>query len=67
MQPVGYIKYGADFHDIAPASLIIEEAGGKVTGLRGESLDFTKTFDGAILSNGIAHDSLVEVTKSIDE
>ena len=64
---IGYIKYGADYHDIAPASLIIEEAGGKVTGLKGESLDFTKTFNSAILSNGIAHDSLVEIAKSIDE
>jgi fructose-1,6-bisphosphatase/inositol monophosphatase family enzyme len=61
---IGYIKYGADFHDIAPASLIVQEAGGKVTGLSGEELDFTKEFYGAILSNSTSHQSLIDIAGS---
>jgi histidinol-phosphatase len=46
-------------YDIAAASLIVTEAGGKATNIDGSELDFSKNFRGAILSNGTAHDDLM--------
>jgi myo-inositol-1(or 4)-monophosphatase len=50
-------------HDIAAAHLLVEEAGGKVTGLKGEPIDYSKYFEGAILSNGVVHDDLLALFK----
>lgn len=46
-------------YDIAAAHLIIEEAGGKVTDIHGQPLDYSKSFRGAVLSNGVIHDDLL--------
>ncbi len=46
-------------YDIAAVHLIVEEAGGKVTDVHGEALDYTKDFRGAIISNGIIHNNLI--------
>ncbi len=46
-------------YDIAAVHLIVEEAGGKVTNVHGEALDYTKNFRGAIISNGVVHDDLI--------
>lgn len=50
-------------YDIAAAHLILTEAGGKVTDVHGNPLDYSKEFRGAILSNGIVHDELVALFK----
>jgi myo-inositol-1(or 4)-monophosphatase len=60
---IGMVYASADFHDIGPASLIIEEAGGKVTGLAGEKLDYNRDITGVIVSNGVTHDDFVDVVK----
>ena len=58
---IGMINDSADFHDIGPGSLIVEEAGGKVTGLKGEELDFSKEIGGVIVSNGTVHDDFIKI------
>lgn len=55
----GYLEVGISAHDIAAMELIIEEAGGLVTGLAGEILDYRKPFKGAAISNGVIHYELV--------
>ena len=56
---VAYIEEGVNAHDMAAVHVIIEEAGGKVTGLDGKEYDYTKPFKGTIVSNGTVHDELV--------
>ncbi|MDB5204723.1 MAG: hypothetical protein JWP09_751 [Candidatus Taylorbacteria bacterium] len=60
---VGYAEYGINPHDIAAAHLIVENAGGRVTAIDGSPLDYSKPFKGAILSNGVVHDKVVEYCK----
>lgn len=48
-------------HDIAAVKLIIEEAGGKVTDIAGNEQRYDGKLNGAILSNGLIHDKLVEL------
>jgi myo-inositol-1(or 4)-monophosphatase len=58
---VGFVEAGPTDHDMAAAQLIVEEAGGKVTNLKGERLDYSKPFAGVVVSNGIVHDELVGI------
>lgn len=57
----GYIEHGVNGHDMAAIQVIVEEAGGKVTGLHGEILDYTQPFKGAVVSNGKIHDEFVSI------
>lgn len=50
-------------HDIAAAKIIVEEAGGKVTDLFGQEQRYDQNIKGAIVSNGIVHKELVELTR----
>ena len=61
----GIIKIDRDNHDIGVASLIIEEAGGKITDLDGESMRYDRLLNGAIISNGVIHDELLKVVQSV--
>jgi myo-inositol-1(or 4)-monophosphatase len=56
----GYVFPGRSAHDVAAAKLIIEEAGGKVTDLNGEEQRYDGKIYGAIVSNGLLHDQLVD-------
>jgi myo-inositol-1(or 4)-monophosphatase len=57
-----------DFHDVGPASLIVEEAGGRVTDLAGNKLRFDRQItNGIILSNGAVHHDLIKVSSRQDE
>ncbi len=49
--------------DIAAAKVIVEEAGGKVTNLFGNDQRYDGDIQGAIVSNGVVHDKLVESIK----
>lgn len=62
---VGKIQDSADFHDIGPGSLIVEEAGGKVTGLNGEKLLYNAEISGVIISNGVAHEELEKIAQQV--
>lgn len=62
---VGLLKTTADFHDVAPAALIVREAGGQVTALDGSSPDLCRTIEGGvIISNGLAHPALMAVARN---
>ena len=50
--------------DIAAVKVIVEEAGGKVTDLFGKEQRYDQSITGAIISNGIFHDEVVEVIKN---
>lgn len=60
---VGYIEPGTNAHDMAAVQVLVEEAGGKVTGVMGQKLDYSKPFKDAIVSNGVVHDKIVECGK----
>lgn len=49
--------------DIAAAKIIVEEAGGRVTDMLGNDQRYDRDINGAIVSNGIVHDDLVEVLR----
>lgn len=58
---VAYFESKLSAHDVAAVQLIVEEAGGRVSGMGGERLDYSKKFEGAIVSNGVVHDELVKI------
>ena len=49
--------------DIAASSLIVEEAGGKVTDFYGNIQKYDKAINGAIITNGVSHDEVLEYVK----
>ena len=53
--------------DMAASALIVSEAGGKVTSFLGNNQKYDKDIDGALISNGIIHDDLLEVIKKIEQ
>lgn len=46
--------------DIAALKVIVEEAGGKVTDFHGQDQRYDREINGAIISNGLVHEQLVE-------
>lgn len=52
--------------DIAAAKVIVEGAGGKVTDLFGNDQRYDQDIKGAIVSNGIVHDQIVEYLKGVE-
>jgi 3'(2'), 5'-bisphosphate nucleotidase len=64
--------YREKIWDQAPGTLIVEEAGGKVTDLDGRPLDFTRgrklTHNrGVVASNGHLHAAVLEALKAVEE
>lgn len=55
--------------DHAPGVALVEAAGGKVTGLQGEALDFSKgatiPCQGIIISNGAIHETVLAAVKEV--
>ena len=52
---------GFGCHDVASSKLIVEEAGGKVTDVFGQAQRYDGTIKGAVISNGLLHEALVEL------
>lgn len=50
-------------HDIAAIKLIIEEAGGKVTDISGGEQRYDQPINGAVMSNGLIHQELLDLVK----
>lgn len=50
---------GRNVHDVAPASIIVEEAGGSVTDAFGDPLIYDRFVRGAVFSNGVIHDAVL--------
>lgn len=61
-QLVGCIFPFTKPYDIAAVKIIVEEAGGKVTNLRGEEQRYDQPILGAIISNGMLHKQLLKLT-----
>lgn len=57
---VGYIEPRVNPHDVAAVHILVEEAGGRVTGYDGKKLDYTKQFKGVIVSNKVVHAGLLD-------
>ncbi|HEV8677516.1 MAG TPA: inositol monophosphatase family protein, partial [Candidatus Paceibacterota bacterium] len=57
----GYLESQLNAHDMAAIEIIITEAGGKVSSMTGEILDYTRPFKGAIVSNGVVHEELIKI------
>lgn len=53
--------------DIAAVKVIVEEAGGKVTDLFGDEQRYDKSINGAVVSNGVVHDEVIEVIKTYNK
>lgn len=49
--------------DIAAVKVIVDEAGGKVTDLFGNEQRYDKSIKGALISNGLVHNEVVDVIK----
>ena len=49
--------------DIAASSLIVEEAGGKVTDFYGQKQRYDQAIDGAIITNGTSHEEVLDYVK----
>ena len=60
---VGLAEKNISPHDIAAIDIIVREAGGKVTDLDGNALDYSKDFKGAIVSNAAAFEQILEACK----
>lgn len=58
---VGYIEHKVNAHDMAASDVIATEAGGRVTGLDGQPLDYSQPFQGAVVSNSLVHDDLLAI------
>lgn len=56
----GFFEYQLSPWDFAAGALFVEEAGGKVTNARGNSLPIEKT--PIVASNGTLHDVMIEIT-----
>lgn len=51
--------------DVAPALLLVEEAGGKVTDWEGNTLKNHDLSKGIIVSNGVLHERLLDIVKEV--
>ncbi len=47
--------------DFAAASIIVEEAGGRVTDYRGKPIDWTKDWIDVVASNGLIHNEIIKL------
>jgi myo-inositol-1(or 4)-monophosphatase len=57
--------YGGKWaHDVAALKVIVEEAGGKVTDRDGNEQAYDRNINGALISNGVVHDELLEFIKT---
>lgn len=50
--------------DIAAAKVIVEEAGGKVTNLFGDDQRYDESIKGAVISNSLVHQEVIDVLKN---
>lgn len=58
---VAYTEAYVNAYDMAAAQLIVKEAGGTVTNIEGGRLDYTQPFKGAIVSNGVVHEEMIQI------
>lgn len=67
---VCHIMPNQGLHDGAPSKLLVEEAGGKVTDLKGNEQRYDAPLNGVVLTNGRVHSEILEIlneARSIDQ
>ena len=52
---------GSTGHDIAPAAILVAEAGGKTTDVLGQEHNFNTGLQGAVFSNGVVHRQVLDI------
>lgn len=57
----GYVEELVNAHDMAASEVIVTEAGGRVSSMTGQPLDYSRPFRGALVSNGVVHDELLAI------
>ena len=60
---VGYVEKDINAHDLAAVEVIVKEAGGMLTDFDGNSLNYSKAFKGAVISNTVTHAELLACVK----
>jgi len=53
--------------DVAAAKIIVEEAGGKVTDFFGDEQRYDESINGAVITNGIVHEEILNCIKKFNE
>lgn len=61
----GGMRYGSPW-DAAAASLIVQEAGGKVTDIHGNPRKYKEWGDGVVVSNGALHEEIIKLINDED-
>lgn len=56
-----YIGHGCGPYDVAAVEVIVCEAGGKITDLYGEQLNYAQDFTGVLVTNGVDHTKIVKL------
>lgn len=56
-----YVGQGCGPYDVAAAEVILTEAGGTITNVYGEPLNYASDFLGVVVSNGADHKKLVDI------
>jgi fructose-1,6-bisphosphatase/inositol monophosphatase family enzyme len=62
---VTFVASGHRPYDIAAAKVIVKEAGGRVTNLCGDEQRYDRDIRGAVVSNGVVHDEIVEIVRDV--
>ena len=62
-QLVGCVFPATSVWDIAALKILVEEAGGRVSDIDGNSQRYDQPIHGAVISNGVAHDDLVDLVR----
>ncbi len=57
----GYLEAAVNAHDLAALEVIVTEAGGKVTDFTGQTLIYSKPFKGAVVSNSVVHQEILDI------
>jgi len=60
---VAYVAENLNPYDVVAIHIIVEEAGGKVTGFDAKKLDYQEHFPNTVLSNGVSHDEVMELLR----
>ena len=61
---VAYMEGIVNPYDMAAVDVIVKEAGGMVTDMGGSPLDYSKAFNGALVTNAASHDEMLEILKA---
>ncbi|MBV9268169.1 MAG: inositol monophosphatase, partial [Acidobacteriaceae bacterium] len=61
----GFWEFGLNPWDMAAGTLLVEEAGGRVSGMRGEALNLHGRY--VLADNGLIHDEILAVFEEVFE